>query len=193
MSWIGQIFFTFSLLVYYWEIFCHSGTKILGDCQDIPVWNIVIRGFWLVHWHALSPGEAWNLSPASLQLSQSPYGCPSFATSSRCLHNVPLWRSLSLELPYHCWSLPDFCRVPQSSTVLRSPPQCSPAFSDIPQLLPVSQCLSIHSRSIPYFPPHHCHCHSLSLPSSLLLSQTSTKSRNPLATILSCVQFCSIL
>ena len=51
----------------------------------------------------------------------------------------------------------------------------------------VSRRLSIHSRSIPYFPPHHCHCHSLSLPSSLLLSRTSVKSRNPLATILSCV------
>ena len=57
----------------------------------------------------------------------------------------------------------------------------------------LSRRLSIHSRSIPYFPPHHCHCHSLSPPSSLLLSRTSAKSHNPLTTILSCVQFRSIL
>ena len=48
MFWIGQIFLTFSLLVYDQEIFCNSGTKTLGDCQDIPVRNIVIGGFWLV-------------------------------------------------------------------------------------------------------------------------------------------------
>ena len=37
-------------------------------------------------------------------------------------------------------------------------------------VIAMSRRLSIHSRSIPYFPPHHRHCHSLSLPSSLLLS-----------------------
>ena len=132
ISWIGQISFTFSLLVYYWETFCHSGTKILGDCQGIPVWNIVVRGFWFVHWHALSPGEAQDLLPASLQLSQFPHGCPSFATPSWCLCDVLLWRSLSLELPYHCWSLPDFHGALQSSSIFSGLLWCSPVVAGAP-------------------------------------------------------------
>ena len=65
--------------------------------------------------------QSWRGSPASPQLSQSPYSCPSFAISSHCLRDVPLWRSTiagasqtSAELHSLPWSSPVFPGVPQS-------------------------------------------------------------------------------
>ena len=66
--------------------------------------------------------QSWRGSLASLQLSQSPYSCPSFAMPLQCLRDVPLWR-------------PTVAGASQTSTELRSLPQSSPVFSGVLQSL----------------------------------------------------------
>ena len=68
--------------------------------------------------------QSWRGSPASLQLSQSPYSCPFFALPSRCSplkFFVPGASLLLLELP----------RLPRSFTVFCGVPQSSPEFSSL--------------------------------------------------------------
>ena len=111
--------------------------------------------------------QSWRGSPASLQLSQSPYSCPSFAISLRCLcdafamplrclHDVPLWRSLLLELPYCRWSFPDFHRALQSSPEFPSLLWSSPVFAGVtpclPELLLVRQSYSLSAGVPPCLP-----------------------------------------
>ena len=131
--------------------------------------------------NSLTCPQSWRGSPASLQLSQSPYSCPSFAISSQCLCNVPLWRSLSLKLPYHCWSFPKFCGVSQTSAEPPSLPQSSPVVAGVPPtspeflLLRWSSCFSLGApcpqsssqilceaspvfQELSYYLLWHCYC-----------------------------------
>ena len=89
---------------------------------------------------ALTCPQSWRGSPASLQLSQSPYSCPSFAISSRCLHDAfamfPFGDLWSLELPRLLWSFTVFPRVPQSSPEFPSLLWSSPVFARAPPCPP---------------------------------------------------------
>ena len=102
-----------------------------------------------------SPGtltcpQSWRGSPASLQLSQSPYSCPSFAISSRCL------RDAFAMFPFgdlYCWSFPDFRRASQSSLefprLLQSSslsagvPPCPPEFLLLPRSVRVEGLVTL--------------------------------------------------
>ena len=80
--------------------------------------------------------QSWRGSPASLQLSQSPYSCPSFTISSRCLRDafaMPL-RCSPLETYCH-WTFPDFCGASQSSPEFPSLLRSSPVFAGAPPCL----------------------------------------------------------
>ena len=92
-----------------------------------------------------SPGtltcpQSWRGLPASLQLSQSPYSCPSFAISSQCLHDAfamfPFGDLWLLELPRLLWSFTVFPRVPQSSPEFPSLLWSSPVFARAPPCPP---------------------------------------------------------
>ena len=75
---------------------------------------------------ALMCPQSWRGSPASLQLSQSPYSCPFFTLPSRCSplkFFVPGASLLSLELP----------RLPRSFAVFPGVPQCPPELSSLCQ------------------------------------------------------------
>ena len=73
--------------------------------------------------HAVTCPQSWRGSPASLQLSQSPYSCPFFTLPLRCSplkFFVPGASLLSLELPRLPQSFAVFPGVPQSSLELSS-------------------------------------------------------------------------
>ena len=87
--------------------------------------------------------------PVSLQLSLLRY---LFAMPLQCLHDVPLWRSLLLELPYCRWSFPDFHGASQSSLEFPSLLWSSPVFAGVtpcpPELLLVCRSSSL-SAGVP--------------------------------------------
>ena len=119
----------------------------LNDTTLYHLINVGVRDMDAVDKPLTCP-QSWRSSPASLQLSQSPYSSPSLPTavpSSHCLCDAFAMLSLEVLCP---WSFPTVPGASQTSTELRSLPQSSPVFSRVLQSLPE---LLLVRRSCCYF------------------------------------------
>ena len=105
--------------------------------------------------------QSWRGLPASLQLSQSPYSCPSFAISSQCLRNAFAMFPFGVLCR---WSFPDFHGASQTSVELCSLPRSSPVFSGVlqslPELLLVCRSSSLSAGAPPCLPEFLLVCRS---------------------------------